>query len=358
MPAINIVKTASAPTSNENIPGITDPGDTISYNLEISNTGNSSLESIVVVDDIADSVTCPASTLAPGASFSCTAIYTLVQDDFNTGSVTNEASVSGLDPFNTSVSDSDQINSGLTQNTSIALNKTIDVSGLTTTPGAIAGEIVVYSFELENTGNVSLSSPTVTDPNCGPAPLAFGSGFVSGDNGNSELDAGETWVFSCDYPITQTEIDNNLIDNVAVGSGVTPIGSGLANPSSTAGVAFTNIERTSQIRLDKVASLPSESAGVIADATDAGDASNSADTITFSFEIENTGTVTLSDIELTDPLITGSATTPISCGATTLMPNEVASCTATYEITQLNLNAGMVSNTASVTATPPAGVRL
>jgi len=364
MPEINIVKTAGTPTVGlgPNV-AITDPGDTITYSLEITNTGNTSLSSINVTDSIATVDCLPfdlsIDTIAPGASVSCTAIYTLDQDDLNAGEIVNQAEVTASDPFSNSVTSNDQITTGLTQNTSIVLSKELAASSVTdledvVTP-PVGGDTVMYVFSLVNTGNVSLTSPTVEDARCANSPLALGNGFVSGDsNSNTVFDAGETWLFNCDSVLSQSEIDDNLVVNQASAAAVTPPSSGLPNPSSVAGASFTGISQSSGISLRKLAALPTIVNGGVATSSDA---LPSADTIFYSFTIENTGNTTLTNIVLTDPTITGSVTTPITnCNVASLAPAGTFDCNVTYSLTQADVDAGSVLNTASVTGTPPTDV--
>jgi hypothetical protein len=74
-------------------------GDVIGYSFLVTNTGNVTISGpITVADDKATDESCPAGDLAPGASTTCTASYTITQSDLNTGSVTNVASASGKDP--------------------------------------------------------------------------------------------------------------------------------------------------------------------------------------------------------------------------------------------------------------------
>ena len=74
--------------------------------------------------------------------------------------------------------------------------------------------------------------------------------------------------------------------------------------------------------------------------------------ITYSFTITNSGTVTLDPVTVTDPLPGLSA---ISCPATLLAGGADMTCTATYVITQADIDAGQVDNEADVSGTPPTG---
>ncbi len=66
----------------------------ISYGYVVTNTGNVTLPGpFSVSDDKATDESCPATaTLAPGASITCTASYTITQADIDAGSVVNVAS--------------------------------------------------------------------------------------------------------------------------------------------------------------------------------------------------------------------------------------------------------------------------
>jgi large repetitive protein len=76
------------------------------------------------------------------------------------------------------------------------------------------------------------------------------------------------------------------------------------------------------------------------------------DKITYTFVITNTGNVTLSGVDLDDTLLGYSN---VTCGATTLAPGASTNCTADYTLTQANIDAGTVSNTATACGDPPAG---
>src|SRR5439155_19296764 len=77
------------------------------------------------------------------------------------------------------------------------------------------------------------------------------------------------------------------------------------------------------------------------------------DTIHYTFTITNTGNVTLTGVELTDALVGFSNAT---CGGvTTLAPGASTTCTADYTLTQADVDAGTVHNSATACGNPPTG---
>ncbi|WP_036140578.1 DUF7507 domain-containing protein, partial [Aerolutibacter daejeonensis] len=71
------------------------------------------------------------------------------------------------------------------------------------------------------------------------------------------------------------------------------------------------------------------------------------DVISYSYLLTNTGNVTLSA-----PYTVADDKTPVTCPATpgTLAPGGTVTCTATYTITQADVNAGSVTNVATASA--------
>lgn len=98
-PSLALVKQAGTPTDT-NLNGRVDVGDTIAYTFTVTNTGTVGLTGITVDDPKAGSVSCPASTLAPGASEQCAATqaYTITPADLTAGVVENTATASGTPP--------------------------------------------------------------------------------------------------------------------------------------------------------------------------------------------------------------------------------------------------------------------
>ncbi len=64
--------------------------------------------------------------------------------------------------------------------------------------------------------------------------------------------------------------------------------------------------------------------------------------ISFSFAVRNDGNTTLTQVEVTDPKISN-----LACTLTTIAPNATKSCTGNYTVTQADMDAGTILNTAS-----------
>ena len=104
-------------------------------------------------------------SLVPGATVICTATYTTTQADVDAGSISNTGTVEASPPSGPNVSDSSPLTVIATQSPQISLTKSANP---TTYSGP--GTQITYSYAVENTGNVTLSPATVTDPMSGALP--------------------------------------------------------------------------------------------------------------------------------------------------------------------------------------------
>ncbi|HEY1409950.1 MAG TPA: hypothetical protein VF434_13490, partial [Promineifilum sp.] len=91
--AISIVKTTADDFSNEGDGIGILPGENVTWNYLVTNTGVAQLDNIVVTDDQGVTVTCPQTSLAPGESMTCTASGIAAAGSYhNIGTVTGENS--------------------------------------------------------------------------------------------------------------------------------------------------------------------------------------------------------------------------------------------------------------------------
>jgi uncharacterized repeat protein (TIGR01451 family) len=109
----------------------------------------------------------------------------------------------------------------------------------------------------------------------------------------------------------------------------------------------TALTQTPELTIEKVA-------GTLTDSNSDGVTGGVGDDITYSFTVENTGNVSLTNVTVTDPTAT------VSGGPITLAvgASDNSSFTASYEITQADIDAGGVTNTATATAEGPDGNEL
>ncbi|SDP36843.1 DUF11 domain-containing protein [Phyllobacterium sp. OV277] len=316
-PALTVDKQAGTPTGNS-------AGATISYTFKVVNTGNVTLTGLVINDPkLNAAAVCPVTTLAPGADTTCTGTHTVTQDEVNGGTVNNSATATGTSPTGSGVtSPPDTTATPITRTPNLTILKT--ASPVT---GNRVGDTITYSFRVENTGNVTLTNVKVTDllPNIilAGGPIAT---FVPG--------AVDTTTFTATYTLVQADIEAGVVNNSATAKG-TPQGGG-AELSSAPSTTSTPITAASALSLVKRAGAPS------------GNTENS--TIVYTFQITNTGNVLVTNIAVNDPKLTN-----ITCNATSLAPEAVTTCTGTYLITQGEVNAGRVDNTATASGTPSRG---
>ena len=78
--------------------------------------------------------------------------------------------------------------------------------------------------------------------------------------------------------------------------------------------------------------------------------------VTYSYLVTNTGDVPLASVRPVDTAFSGTGTpAAISCPSATLAPGQHETCTGTYRLTQADVGAGKVTNTAIAIGTPPSG---
>lgn len=179
---------------------------------------------------------------------------------------------------------------------------------------------------------------TITD-----AKLNMGS-VVCDTNNTTPLDPGQTRTCTAKvYTLTVADLNAGTVNNTATATGTGPDGNKTTNNDSTS----TKLTQTPSIALDK-------KAGTLSDPDSNGP--DIGDTITYTFTVTNTGTVTLSPIQITDAKLNLSVA---DCGVGALAPGASADCTISkvYTLTQADVDAKKVVNTATALGGTPTGTR-
>ncbi|MBL8101029.1 MAG: LysM peptidoglycan-binding domain-containing protein [Anaerolineales bacterium] len=322
--ALTLTKTAS-PTAYDRA------GQIITFQYVIKNSGSSQLgpDQFKVTDTgITTPINCgdPTLTLAPNATVTCSANYTVTQADLGVATVTTTATASGG-------------GAGPSQPATATITKGTTSSNLT--PGATISHLVVegewlwqiarcYGADPAKTvaANPQLANPaqikagiTVTVPNIGsngkiyaPQPCV----------GKHLVQSGDTWSsiaakYGADPTIMQMANSNTLT-----------VGKEVKVPFYTAGI---NPQPQPSNTLSLTVTATPTSYGQV------------GQVITINYVIKNNGTTTLGPtppFTVSDPLVSATA---FNCGPanTTLAPAATISCSVTHTITQTDMGFASIS---------------
>ncbi|WP_163272156.1 CshA/CshB family fibrillar adhesin-related protein [Chelativorans alearense] len=332
-PGLSIDKTGTLNDTDGD--GFIDLGETITYSFLVTNTGTLTLSDVTVDDEMLRnaqvSVSPGPQTLSPGGSVTFTATYAPTQGDIDSGQVENTATATGTTPSNIQVeSPPDTAQVPPDQTAGLTIDKTGTLNDTDGDRLIDLGETISYTFLVTNAGTVTLTDVTVDDP------------MVSVGEEPQTLAPGASFTFTATYTATQDDINNGSVTNTARATGVPPSGPPLESPPDSATVPP---DQTPALIVDKTGTLnDSDGDGLL----------DPGESISYSFLVTNTGTVTLTDVTVDDPLLR-SANVSISPGPQTLAPRGRVTFTATYEPSQDEIDRGSVENTARATGTPPSG---
>ncbi|SHF89982.1 conserved repeat domain-containing protein/gliding motility-associated C-terminal domain-containing protein [Mariniphaga anaerophila] len=303
-PGLTVSKSASPQTYST-------VGQQIDYTIEVENSGNVSISNISVVDALTGLSTTIAS-LAPGAKQTYTENYSITQNDLNTGSVANTATASGKSPDNETISDSATETISGSQNPALTVSK----AAAPTTYNAV-GQQITYTIGVENTGNVTVSNISVTDPLTGLSTTI------------ASLSPGAKQTYSENYNITQADLNLGSVSNTASAAGFSPQS---GDVSASDELTILAVQQPA-LQVTKDASLESYS--------------SPGESVVYDIPVKNIGNVTVTDILLTDPLV------ELSTQISTLAPGESKTFTEAYSVSQLDLDNGNLTNTATASGLSP-----
>ncbi len=349
-------------TKDDNLPydeQILNVGDVINYDIYLTNNGNVTLTNILITDDNAIILSGnPVPSLAPGDTAHITAMHTVTQADIDAGQAVNQAVGStnflgtvyedlsdDTDPLSP-VGDDDPTITHIKKFSGVSLTKVGHIS----TTNMICpkpGELIIYTFEVKNTGNQNISNVEIQDPQIA-TPITYVSGDV---DGNNMLGQNEIWIFNGTVPLDQNMIDTGYFENQAVVHGIDPQNISVSdisddptdptdvdinNDGDPDDITHTDIPQHADLILLKEGHFNDENGNGLAD---------EGETITYTFTVKNRCNVTIHDISVTDPLI------DVNPAQITLGANGVDDHTfsGTYIITLADIERGYVENSATAT---------
>ncbi|MBX2837275.1 MAG: DUF11 domain-containing protein [Gammaproteobacteria bacterium] len=316
---------------------LTSPG-SLNYQIDVQNTGNTSLTGLNLSDVLPDGATATLSgpvadsglvgILDVGETWAFTAGYVASQAEIDDGSdlvnqVSATANETGLAPV------SDFATTTINQTPDIAVTKVVDQLSVNT-PSTLN-----YTITVSNAGNVSLTNVQLVDalPDGTNATLL---GPISDAAAIGVLDVGESWEFTTDYLVSQADIDSGtpLTNRVEVQSDQT-------NSSVFSASATTTVVQTPSMNVDKVVDELVITSGT---------------PLNYTITVRNTGNVSLTNIVPADTLPDGSVASllgPVSDSGTpgVLDVGESWIYTTSYNANQADVDGGIpLINTVSVSS--------
>jgi uncharacterized repeat protein (TIGR01451 family) len=359
-PKIALVKKVQT-VADTNGNGMTDVGDTVTYAFTVKNVGNTKLFDIYVKDRDAAVVETPdpaaptGVSLAAGAEDLTTfkATYILKQEDADRGYYDNTADVHGFAADGTeAIDESDPAvylqnaptRVTITQAPKIAVLKPqptfVDTNGNGFTD---VGDVLNYSLQVINTGNVSLSNVVITDPQANNFTFTIPTlapGLVNAQ------------TVAVPYTVTKADVIAGRVSNTAFAT--TSFGGGLISDKSDASnTTQDNATVTPIVPFPAIAIVKPQpdivDTPTVEDPTGNG-VMDEGDKFIYKFAVTNTGNVPLSNIVITDlkGVLTGTRTTPLDPGDT-----DSTTFKLEYTLVTADIIAGSVTNTADIVGLSP-----
>lgn len=333
------------------------PGQTLTYTITVTNpldfetlvggTLTDALPSRTVFVSASDggteangTVTWPLLPEIPGEGTITRTVTVRVSPTINTATLVNTASVSVPDPANPAArltGTDDDIDTVLTRPEIDIVKGSLLRPGQAAPTFAAVGDVVDYTFAVENTGDVTLTGVTITDPLVGLSAITYHWPTLA----QGVLAPGERMTAEARYTITQADIDAGRVPNTATVAGRAP---------DDAPVRDTDSHEVTSTAVPHL-SLTKTGDGTIARA---------GEEITYTFVATNDGAITLENVAITDPLpgLSNWSFQWPTATAGVLGPGQSVTATATYRVTQADVDAGQRVNTATTTGRSTTGVDL
>ncbi|MBE0639519.1 MAG: hypothetical protein IH598_13460, partial [Bacteroidales bacterium] len=317
------------------------PEEELTYNISVTNTGNVTLNNVLVIDPLTG-LSQSIASLAPQSSQSFNTSYTVGQADLDAGQVDNMANATGfyydVNGLQLSVTCNDTETVYSNQISAIGLIKTASYDQNT--------GLIIYTYSVTNTGNVTLydievyeQESSFTGSGILPVPLFFAGGSYLGGNGVlRDIAPGQRIIFRASYSVEQADIDEGFVSNQAQTSGFTSNGAVIADLSD-----FTSnlMDRPTVVIFEH---YPEITLTKVADPMIYNEINQE---ISYTITVKNEGNVTLSNIIAEDPML-GLVTNIF-----TLAPNAEVTFMNSYFITMDDLIEGNIVNTATVEGNDP-----
>jgi uncharacterized repeat protein (TIGR01451 family) len=313
-------------------------GGLLTYTLTVTNNGPGYATGVVVNDTLPDCLTNADYSTDGGSSWnpyvsgsdislggipngnSKTVLIRGDADCEDACTIVNTANVSS------DTNDPDPGNNTASEETNMSYNADFSIEKSADVDTATVGDVINYTYTVNNTGDVTLTNVTVTDSLLGAVTL-----------NKTSLAPNELATGMLNYTVTETDLCANITNN-ATANATDPCGNVLSKVSEEVSVSTSY---NANFSIEKTADKTSVSVG---------------DVINYTVTVNNTGNASLSNVTVIDTLITLTGPTGDTDSDNELDPNETWTYTGSHTVTQDEINTCLpVNNTVTANATDPCG---
>ncbi len=321
-PALSIAKAVTGNNDPDGSGSVT-MGDTLTYTVTATNSGNIPLTNV----QVGDSLITPSNNACPNVAVGATCVlvgtYTVTAADARSGTVSNTGSSTsnetGRLPVTTTLNTPVNNMPALTVAKTLLGNSDPDGSGSVT-----EGDVLTYRVTATNSGNVPLTTVQVSDTKITPTSTTC-----------PNVAVGQTCVLTGTYTVTANDARRGSIRNIGSASSnevTQPVTDSLTTPvANTAGMTVSKV---------LVRNTDGDRSGTV----------TQGDTLIYKITATNTGNASLTNVQVSDPITSPSSTT-----CSTVPVNGTCALTASYTVTATDATNGSISNTGSATSTEVPG---
>ena len=304
-----LLKTVTS--TDENNDGKYALGETITYNVKVTNNGNQTVENIVVTDNNSEEKTATINgKIKPGESKDVTFTHIVTEADIKAGKVVNIATI-GNDSSTVTTNTEDPI-------TKYELLKTVTSTDENNDGKYALGETITYNVKVTNNGNQTVENIVVTDNNSEEKTATI----------NGKIKPGESKDVAFTHIVTEADIKAGEVVNIAtIGNDSSTVTTDTEDPNPN----FVVTKTATELNGTKVNGKVAVKVG---------------DKITYVITVENTGNVTLENVVVTDELLPEFNHTieTLNRGS-----NNKVSITVEYTVQEKDLKDGKLVNVAKAT---------
>jgi len=309
VPELSLVKPAPV-NGDQDGSGDVSVGDVLTYTITATNSGGAVLTNVVVSDPLLTPNSNSCTSVPLNGTCVLTGTYTVTAADVVAGNIDNTATANS-----DQTPQEDAVQSIALNQPSHILDKSAPVNADEDGSTDISvGDTLAYTITATNNSQATLTNLVITDPMLTPGSITCAVVAPLG-----------TCVLTGDYVVTTADVAATSIVNTASSqSDQTPA------VDDTETVAVPN----PLMVLDKAAPTNADEDG----STDI----SVGDTLSYTITATNSGTAYLTNVVVSDPLITPNSTT---CAL--LAPNATCVLSGDYNVTAADVAAGQIDNTAT-----------